>query len=235
MTAIPSNKMFGIAVFLPMGALSMVGCIIKLLQINGKITKSRLRRIRKIAIPICITLLLTAALTIIIIFTSLFRSDDIKRDTTDISEYGNCYGLLLHSNLEVFPESISASAENIEYRFYNDDSIDPSSLVFLECTYNENEYEVEIARLESIGGICRDEENYNGTAYITMLRKFESEYALVTDDNTIIYICYTEGLKPKLPDTKYLRNGTAAESQWFSIYDYSNYDNYKYWPKTWKK
>ena len=27
----------------------------------------------------------------------------------------------------------------------------------------------------------------------------------------------------------------ARENEWFSVYDFSNYDDYKYWPKTWKQ
>ncbi len=113
--------------------------------------------------------------------------------------------------------------------------IDPSSLVFLKCTYNSSDYSAEIARLESIDGVHKDNENYSGTAYVTLLHKSESKYALVTDDNTIVYVCFAEDIDPKLPKSKYLRIDTDDESEWFSIYDFSDYDDYKYWPETWKQ
>ncbi|MBQ7070539.1 MAG: hypothetical protein IJM87_04560, partial [Ruminococcus sp.] len=186
-------------------------------------------------IPICVGLILVCAVTIPALTTNMFRSEKLDRDTSDISDYGEWYGLLSRSNLEVFPESIPKSAENVEYRFYNDDSIDPSSLVFLKCTYDSSDYSAEIARLESIDGVHKDDENYSGTAYVTLLHKFESEYALVTDDNTIVYVCFAEGVIPELPKSEYLRNSTAEDSEWFSIYDFSDYDDYKYWPETWKQ
>ena len=162
-------------------------------------------------------------------------SENLKHDTTDLEKYGEWYGLLSHSNLAVFPEQISDSAVNIEYNFYNDDnSIGPSSLVYLKCTYNEEDFKNEVIRLEAINGIRKDENNYNGTAYIALLQKFETEYALITDNNTIVYLCITEGRNPRTPDTSFLRNIEVKEEEWFSLYDFSDYNDYKYWPKSWK-
>ena len=217
------------------GFTEMAICFITVMQIKGSMTKNRMKKIRKIGIPICAGLILVCAVIILVLTTNMFRSEKLDRDTSDISDYGEWYGLLSRSNLEVFPESIPKSAENVEYRFYNDDSVDPSSLVFLKCTYDSSDYTSEIARLESIEGARRDDENYSGTAYVTLLHKFESEYALAVDDNTIVYVCFAEGVDPELPKSEYLRSTTASDPEWFSIYDFSDYDDYKYWPETWKQ
>lgn len=59
--------------------------------------------------------------------------------------------------------------------------------------------------------------------------------SITKDSNTIVYVCFAEGIDSKLPKSKYLRIDTADESEWFSIYDFSDYDDYKYWPETWKQ
>ncbi|MBQ5317055.1 MAG: helix-turn-helix transcriptional regulator [Oscillospiraceae bacterium] len=213
----------------------MTGSIISVMQIKGNMTKNRMTKLRKIGIPLCICLMIVCAFTIAVFTTSLFRSEELARDTTDTADYGDWYGLLSHTNLYVFPQEIPEGASDVEYSFYNDDSLlGESSLVYLKCRYDDDELEREIARLKSIDGIRKDTENYNGTAYVTMLLKYETEYALVTDDNSIVYLCIHEGRNPRTAYTAYLRKNTAAESDLFSVYDFSDYDDYKYWPQTWK-
>lgn len=165
----------------------------------------------------------------------IFGGESLDRNTTDLAEYGNWYGMLARSNLLVFPNSVPKSAENAEYIFYNDDSaLGPSSLLYLKCTYSDDVFRDEIARLESIDGIRKDEEHYNGTAYLALLQKFETEYALIVNRNTIVYLCIAEGANPKTVDRAYLRKIDAAEDAWFSLYDFLDYDSYRYWPDSWK-
>ena len=165
----------------------------------------------------------------------VFGEEKLDRNTTDLTEYGNWYGMLAHSNLLVFPDSIPSFAENIEYIFYNDDSpLGPSSLLYLKCTYPDDVLQDEIARLEAIDGIRRDEEHYNGMAYIALLHKFETEYALITERNTVVYLCIAEGINYKTVDPVYLRKTNATEDEWFSLYDFLDYDDYRYWPDSWK-
>lgn len=218
-----------------LGLSFMIGSAVNVMQIKGNMTKNRMKKMRKIGLPLGICLIIICALSIIFFTTSLFKVESITRDTTNVTEYGDWYGLLSHTNLEVFPQEIPENASDVEYSFYNDDSsFGASSLVYLKCSYSDEEFKNEISRIKDINGIREDTENYNGTAYITMLLKHETEYALVNDDNTIVYLCINEGKNPRTTYNKYLRKDTASENEWFSIYDFSDYDNYKYWPQSWK-
>lgn len=163
-------------------------------------------------------------------------SEDLKCDITDPAKYGEWYGLLASTNLYTFPAQIPAGASETEYRFRLDNNfLDPSSLVYLKCTYDANTYRSELDRLESIRGIRISKEHYNGTAYVAMLKEHETEYALLTDTNTIVYICYAEGLFPKHPDPAYMRiqNGRNEITDYFSIYDGMWASELKYWPESW--
>lgn len=182
-------------------------------------------------------------------------SEDLKCNITDTAKYGEWYGLLASTNLYTFPEEIPSGASDTEYRFRLDNnSMDPSSLVYLKCTYDAYTYQSEVERLANIKGIRIDEDHYNGTAYVAMLRESETEYALLTDEKTIVYICYADGLFPKHPDKAYMRKESgnkdsislkdvqnleqyaqqaAENNESFSIYEGMRASEAKYWPKSW--
>ena len=182
-------------------------------------------------------------------------SEGLKCNITDTAKYGEWYGLLASTNLYTFPEEIPSGASDTEYRFRLDNnSMDPSSLVYLKCTYDADTYQSEVERLANIKGIRIDEDHYNGTAYVAMLRESETEYALLTDEKTIVYICYADGLFPKHPDKAYMRKESgnkdsislkdvqnleqyaqqaAENNESFSIYEGMRASEAKYWPKSW--
>ena len=182
-------------------------------------------------------------------------SEDLKCNITDTAKYGEWYGLLASTNLYTFPEEIPSGASDTEYRFRLDNnSMDPSSLVYLKCTYDADTYQSEVERLANIKGIRIDEDHYNRTAYVAMLRESETEYALLTDEKTIVYICYADGLFPKHPDKAYMRKESgnkdsislkdvqnleqyaqqaAENNESFSIYEGMRASEAKYWPKSW--
>ena len=73
-----------------------------------------------------------------------------------------------------------------------------------------------------------------------MLGNEENEYALLCENKTIVYL-FTRNYKDienidKAVNQKYLNknseSGTKEES--FSIYQFDNYNDYKYWPESWK-
>ena len=245
----------GAAIFVTLfGFALMLLSIIHVLQIKGRISRKSSKTLRRIGIPVCIVSLILSIAVIFAVTNAvpLWPTDKpvyekLKHNDTALSEYGNWYGLFAHSNLLVFPESIPQQAADPEYRFYNNDSVfGPSGTVFLKCTYDDAAYQNEIRRLEQIKGIRKDTEHFSTTAYIALMQRYESEeaeYALTFDDNTIVYLCITEGVKPWLPDPEYLRSGAPADSERFTIYGNCRYpgtnpagdtrDVYKFWPVSW--
>ena len=180
--------------------------------------------------------------------------EDLKRDVTDPAQYGEWYGLPAPTNLYTFPEEIPDGASGTEYRFTLDNNqFDSSGLLYLKCTYDDDTYQNEICRLSDIQGICVDEEHYKGTAYVALLTNHAAEYALLSEKNTIVYVCYTEGMFPKHPDEQYMRIkdkdddfsfenlkdleqnaiNAAENSKWISVYSDLKQEDLKYWPKSW--
>lgn len=178
-------------------------------------------------------------------------SEDLKCNITDPAKYGEWYGLLASTNLYTFPEQIPAGAADTEYRFSLDNNpLDPSSLVYLKCTYDADTYQSEVDRLKNIKGIRTDKDHYAGTAYVAMLKEHETEYAILFNQDTIVYVCYAEGMFPKHPDQAYMRKETGKKDSilgkpeqaagqpteridYFSIYDGMWASELKYWPKSW--
>lgn len=217
-----------------LGFIEMFISVLNVLQIKGSMSKNRMKKVQTATVLTCVGLVLGAATVAVVLLGFVFGEKDLARDTNDISDYGRWDGLLVRSNMEVFPDHIPEAAIDAKYSFYNDASFDPSALVCLECTYDEDTMKRETARLESIEGIRRDDVNFEGTAYVALMHKFESEYALVADEDTIVYIAFAEGTKPVYPDKSLMRKNAPQENDWFSVYDGLSYDELKYWPDGWK-
>lgn len=171
-------------------------------------------------------------------FWKTVDDEDIDRQTNSIEEYGKWYGLLGHTNLLIFPEKILDSASDAEYSYCNDGSaIAPSCHVFLMCTYNEKDFANELKRVESISNIKYDKTNYPYEAYVSVRNGDENEYVLITGNNSMVYVYYRKGVKEyNKIDKKYMMketsNGKSLEQ--FTIYNIDNYNDYKYWPNSWK-
>lgn len=185
---------------------------------------------------ILISVLAIASLTAICAGVyAVIRPESIKRDISDSGQYGEWYGLLGHTNLLIFPEQIPSSAEQTEYKYYNDaNSVGPSCYVFLKCTYDADTFAAENDRIASIDGVRKDTEHYSGDAYVTVLDANETEYALVKGNNTIEYIFYSQGLHPRTPDSSDVRTETAVPADYFSVYSSLTINDFKYWPDSWK-
>lgn len=120
--------------------------------------------------------------------------------TTSTDDYGNFRGFRGFSNLDVFPEKLLKSAQNIDF-YYNDDSspiFDDSCQVYLKCSYNESDYQSEIQRLKSIKEQYQemeqktwvDNENFKFPAVVAIYNNNHCyEYALLNENNfSIIYV-----------------------------------------------
>ena len=104
------------------------------------------------------------------------------------------------SNLDVFPEKLLKSTQNIDF-YYNDDSspiFDDSCQVYLKCSYNKSDYQNEIQRLNSIKEqyqemeqkIWVDNENFKFPAVVAIYNNNHCyEYALLNENEfSIIYV-----------------------------------------------
>ena len=142
-----------------------------------------------------------------------------------------------HTSLITFPEKIPESAENVDFYFsYQDTWNRPTVEGFLQCTYNEKDYDAEIKRLESTqkkyGSVVRtlnrdEEDSFPYPAYIAVEgHHYMYEYALLTGERQITYI-YTEHHDSgnlKKVDKKYLpkefdtKQYIIGDGEGYSIY-----------------
>ena len=71
--------------------------------------------------------------------------------STDIDDYGVFEEFNRYSKLDIFPGQLSDNVEVYEYSYYYADTfLDPTAQIYLECSYEEDDYLREIKRLEGI-------------------------------------------------------------------------------------
>ena len=99
----------------------------------------------------------------------------------------------------VFPEEIATSAENVDFYYaYQDTWNVPTLEVFLQCSYNEEDYQAELQRLENTkkryGSTVRtlqkeEAGRFHYPAYIAIDGYWDSyEYALLSGERQITYV-----------------------------------------------
>ncbi len=99
----------------------------------------------------------------------------------------------------VFPEEIAKSAENVDFYYaYQDTWNVPTLEVFLQCSYNEEDYQAEIQRLENTkkryGSTVRtlqkeEAGRFHYPTYIAIDGYWDSyEYALLSGERQITYV-----------------------------------------------
>lgn len=114
--------------------------------------------------------------------------------------YPDIFELHLQSELMVFPNEISGTVEEPDFYYYHRHGFGaPTYEIYLKCTYEPEAYEEELKRLEQVHRISRkrvwtlrrDETGaYRYPAYIAMENRYHGyEYALLTGENQIAYIC----------------------------------------------
>lgn len=170
-----------------------------------------------IAIGAVVGIITLIAVGIIFLLLVFFGGPTEK--TTDIAKYEETMSKYPYIQTEfiTFPETILASATDTDFYFsFKDTWDDPTCEVFLQCTYDEEDYLSEITRLENAKKICgsenrcllRDEEGrFPYTAYIAIdAADYEYEYALLTGDRqiTYIYTSFMEEAYLKKIESKYL-------------------------------
>ena len=190
-----------------------------------------------IGVVISLITLCTVAIILFFIFIS-GGSAEIVKDSNKYEEtiagYHN-----LHSGLITFPEIIPQSARDIDfYSYYREPLGAPVVEIFLQCTYNEEDYHAELQRLEhaqktfkygtKVTNLMKEEDGrYPYTAYIA-IDGFENsyEYAMLTGERQITYIhkAYKESGDLKKISTSFIpsdfdsRMYELNEAEAFNIY-----------------
>ncbi len=118
--------------------------------------------------------------------------------TSDVSEYGVFEKFDGYSRLDIFPEQIDAGMEAKEYYYcYADTFLDPTAQIYLECSYTQDSYQRELARLQGIREehkgkvqtIVYDEEGFSYPAYVAIdAWNHCYEYALLLGEERIAYV-----------------------------------------------
>ncbi len=170
-----------------------------------------------------------------VIFFGLFLTGGPAEKYEGVEHYSKMYDLELNTGFIIFPEALSKKAMDVEYYCYTQDSLgSPTHEIFLQCTYNETEYEKEIKRLEGtykqygdVKRILKREEkgNFLYPAYVAVENHHSAyEYVLLTGKNQLTYIS-TKNLvgenvhfdKKYLPKDFMTEEGTSFTSG-YSIY-----------------
>lgn len=143
-----------------------------------------------------VTLVTLAALLLTVAFTGGWA-----KTSKNITDYPQI--LTEESNMRtgffVFPEKITEEMSDITFDYYYKDTLfDPTISVFLQATYEEEQYKKEIDRLSNLQKIqldgvkklLRDEQKkYPYQAFIAVENHGNSyEYALLSGENEITYI-----------------------------------------------
>ncbi|MCM1539735.1 MAG: zf-HC2 domain-containing protein [Blautia sp.] len=200
-------------------------------QIRKKIRK-RNTVIGAIGIAVGILLVVTVIRLLLLVGVVVFAVQEGEKDSytsTDVSEYMMFAGFRGHSKLDVFPEQATGSMAAQEYYYYYADTfLDPTSQIYLECSYDEETYEKEIRRLKGIQEeydgrvqtVAYDTESFSCPAYVAIdAHDHCYEYALLLGDNRIAYIFlqFIEEEEIAFP-AEYLPEGYEEETDGYSIY-----------------
>ena len=136
-----------------------------------------------------------------LIFMLFFAFGGKPEVVKDISRYEEMLGKYENAKTAyiVFPEKVPESATDTDFYFSDQDTWNvPTLEVYLQCTYNEEDYQAEICRLEDvkkqygsqIRTLLRDEEGrYPYPVYIAQDGYWDNyEYAMLTGENQITYV-----------------------------------------------
>lgn len=131
----------------------------------------------------------------------IFAVQDGRKDcytSTNIDDYGVFEEFNGYSKLDIFPKQLSDNMEVYKYSYYYADTfLDPTAQIYLECSYEEEDYSKEIERLEGIQEeyegriqtIMYDTDSFSYPAYVTIDADNHCyEYALLIGEGKIAYV-----------------------------------------------
>lgn len=128
--------------------------------------------------------------------------------TTNIEKYGefNMNKYVINLSLDVFPAEVDDDACNQYVFIYKAGVLDDRCQIFLDCSYNEDDYEAEVSRIQKISGgefmqrvnskyitenqIVYNEEWFKYPAYVvTYVEGKKYEYVMLFEnERRIIYV-----------------------------------------------
>lgn len=161
------------------------------------------RKVKKFVIGLLLLLLL--GITSLLIFSS--EKSNMPKwtglggayyESTDVSDYGEFRESGCYSNFRIFPGIINDDMSVMSYLYqYTDTIFDPTSQIYMECTYEKDSYLREIERLQNISEeyngeikkVLYDTESFYYPAYVTIDADNHCyEYALILGDERIAYV-----------------------------------------------
>ncbi len=207
--------------------------------------KNRIKKRRKIII--LLTVLLAAFL---VIGTSLITAQLGKElagasyETKNIDEYGNYSGHIeseqtgFFSLLEIFPKELPPSVTVKDYYYFcNNGLLDNSYQLYLLCSYNKEDFNIEKERLESIELIFNNKDQkpiitdtgFKYPAVVTIFNDQNSfEYALIDDETgTIAYVfAQSMGIKESVVPSQYRPQGFKPPQN--ALTEWGSYNIYRF-------
>lgn len=159
--------------------------------------------------------------------------------STDINDYGVFEEFNGYSKLDIFPKQLNNNMEVYKYSYYYADTfLDPTAQIYLECSYEEDDYLKEIERLEGIQeeyagriqSIAYDTDSFSYPAYVTIDADNHCyEYALLIGERKIAYV-FLQFIKEEdiVFPVEYLPKEYEQKGTGYSIYlfEYQNGDKY---------
>lgn len=159
--------------------------------------------------------------------------------STNIDDYGVFEEFNGYSKLDIFPKQLSDNMEVYKYSYYYADTfLDPTAQIYLECSYEENDYSKEIERLEGIQEeyegriqpIVYDTDSFSYPAYVTIDADNHCyEYALLIGEGKIAYV-FLQFIKEEdiVFPAEYLPKEYEQKETGYSIYlfEYQNGDRH---------
>lgn len=149
--------------------------------------------------------------------------------STDINDYGIFEEFDGYSKLDIFPKQLNDNMNVYEYSYYYDDTfLDPTAQIYLECSYEKDDYSKEIERLNGIQEeyegwiqtIVYDTDSFSYPAYVTIDSDNHCyEYALLLDETRIAYV-FLQFIKEEdiVFPTEYLPKEYEHKETGYSIY-----------------
>ena len=186
--------------------------VIRIMQVMGRMSKERVRKLRNVLLPISVVVFVLAVLAIFGLLTTMFHWN--VSETGTLSKYSKSniiatYNRDLDSNLSIFPDENIVTNENSNYiARLSTGMFDTDATIILECEFSSEQFDWEKERLENLqmtirsgeeeytNKVCYDSDSYNYPAYITIDGFADTyEYALIDDTNhriIYVYLAYPE-------------------------------------------